>query len=127
MRPRLYFQGDYPADWDAIGDRVRTEAGGKCIRCDHEHDPVNGYALTVHHFNGDKAECHWWNLMALCQRCHLRVQGRVVPDITYFLEHSDWAKPYVAGFYAFKYECRQITREEATARMDELLAIERIA
>lgn len=31
---------------------------------------------------------------------------------------------YIAGFYARKYEGRNITREEALARMDELLAYE---
>lgn len=83
--------------------------------------------LTVHHLDGNKANCEWWNLLALCQRCHLTIQSRVLPETPYFLEHSDWFKPYVAGFYAKKYEGRNITREEATARLDELLALERIA
>ena len=43
----------------------------------------------------------------------------------FFLEHSEWLKPYVAGFYAFKYEGRVISRDEAIARLDELLALER--
>lgn len=83
--------------------------------------------LTCHHFDGDKSNCEWWNLLVLCQRCHLTIQGRVKPEIPYFLEHSAWAKPYVAGFYAHKYEGRLITREEAVARMDALLAHERRA
>ena len=126
MTLRLHIRGQYPPDWDEIGDRVRAEAGGKCIRCGHTHDPANGFALTVHHFDGDKSNCEWWNLMSLCQRCHLRVQGRVNPEISYFLEHSAWAKPYIAGFYAKKYEGRLITRQEAEARLDELLAYERL-
>lgn len=83
--------------------------------------------LTVHHLDGDKSNCEWWNLLALCQRCHLQVQTRLNPELPYFLEHSDWFKPYAAGFYAKKYEGRLITREEATTRLDELLAYERIA
>lgn len=82
---------------------------------------------TVHHADGNKSNCAWWNLLALCQRCHLEFQGRVIPDVPYFLEHSAWYKPYVAGFYAWKYEGLQITREEATARMDQLLNHERLA
>ena len=39
-------------------------------------------------------------------------------------EHSTWIKPYVAGFYASKYEGRNITRDEAMKRLDELLAYE---
>lgn len=122
-----HFPGNYPDDWDEIKDRVRAETGGKCIRCGHHHDPVNSYALTVHHFDGNKSNCEWWNLMALCQRCHLQIQGHVNPATVYFLEHSEWAKPYVAGFYAMKYENRNITREQAMAEMDSLLAHERLA
>lgn len=82
---------------------------------------------TVHHMDGDKANCRWWNLLPLCQRCHLEIQGRVVPDIPYFLEHSPWIKPYVAGFYAFKYEGAELTREQVIKRLDQLLAYERLA
>lgn len=179
MSNRLHIQGQYPADWGAIGDRVREEAGHRCIRCAHpfrtgthgkgEWTPCDercthkgpmavmsaadtmaryeaGFQktagelvragltivaewriLTVHHFDGDKANCEWWNLLALCQRCHQQIQTRVIPQTPWFLEHSEWAKPYVAGFYAKKYEGRSITREEATARLAELLAFERLA
>ena len=83
--------------------------------------------LTVHHFDGDKGNDAWWNNLALCQRCHLSIQSRVDPDIPFFFEHSEWAKTYIAGFYAWKYEGRIITREEADARMVELLAHEMVA
>lgn len=82
---------------------------------------------TVHHFDGNKANCAWYNLLALCQRCHLQIQCRVNPQQPYMFEHSAWAKPYVAGFYAKKYENRDITREQAVEEMDRLLAYERIA
>lgn len=127
MSLRLHIQGEYVANRKEVHNRVRAEAGEKCIRCGHPDDVASGHVLTVHHFDGNKSNNEWWNLMALCQRCHLKVQTRVNPEIVYFLEHSAWAKPYVAGFYAKKYECRNITREEAIARMDELLAYERIA
>ncbi len=176
----LPITGDYPADWDQIGDRVRAENGHRCIRCGHryktgEHgkgewspcdeqcnhggplgtlyngvySPLLAYnwtaqralsafagrevvcaqwrILTVHHLDGDKANCAWWNLLSLCQRCHLTIQCRVNPAIPYFLEHSEWFRPYVAGYYAKRYEGRDITREEAITRLDELLAYERIA
>lgn len=80
--------------------------------------------LTVHHLDGNKANDAWWNTLALCQRCHLTIQCRVDPDIPFFFPHSEWAKVYIAGFYAHKYEGKLITREEATVRMDELLAYE---
>ncbi len=83
--------------------------------------------LTVHHLNRDKADCRWWNLASLCQKDHLSVQGRVKMDRAFFLEHSEWFKPHAAGFYAWKYENRDVTRSEALERMDELLAYERLA
>lgn len=82
---------------------------------------------TVHHLDGNKANCVWWNLLALCQRCHLTVQSRVNPHQPYMLEHSEWFKPYVVGFYAFKYQNRQLTREQAGQEMEQLLQLERIA
>lgn len=126
MSNRLPICGEYiPAkERKALHNSVRAEAGEKCIRCGHIHEVATGYVLTVHHFDGNKANNQWWNLMALCQRCHLKVQGRVNPHLPYFLEHSEWAKPYIAGFYASKYEGKQLTRAEVIERLDELLAHE---
>ncbi len=111
-------------------DRLGGTAGQLAMACDvREADGpfAEWRILTVHHLDGNKANCSWWNLLALCQRCHLTVQGSVKPETPWFLEHSEWFKPYVAGFYAKKYEGREITREEAVARADELLAHERLA
>lgn len=80
--------------------------------------------LTVHHLDEDKSNCRWWNLAALCQRCHLRMQRAVVMDRPWHLEHSDWFKPYAAGFYAWKYLGEDLTRDETMERIDELLALE---
>ncbi len=82
---------------------------------------------TVHHLDGNKSNCEWWNLLALCQRCHLTIQSRVNPQQPYMFEHTAWFKPYVAAFYAHKYEGRNITREEAATEMERLLSLERIA
>lgn len=93
------------------------------------HGPV--YArwriLTVHHLDGNKANCRWWNLVALCQRCHLQIQGRVQMERVWPWEHSPWFRPYVAGYYAHVYLGEGITRDQAVARMDDLLALERAA
>jgi hypothetical protein len=83
--------------------------------------------LTVHHLDGDKANCRWWNLVALCQRCHLQIQGRVVMARMWPWEHTEWFKPYVAAFYAWSYLGEDLTRPEAEARLEELLALERVA
>jgi hypothetical protein len=80
--------------------------------------------LTVHHLTGKKADCRWWNLAALCQRCHLQIQGRVDMAQIYPHEHSEWFKPYAAGYYALTYLGEELTREETIERLDELLALE---
>lgn len=81
--------------------------------------------LTVHHLDGNKANCRWWNLAALCQRCHLQIQGKVKMERVWPWEHSEWFQPYVAGYYAWTYLGQEIDRAEAEARLDELLALER--
>lgn len=76
--------------------------------------------LTVHHLDGNKLNCRWWNLAALCQRCHLTIQGRVKMDRPWLLDHSEWFKPYVAGYYASQHGL-ELSREEVMSRLDELL------
>lgn len=117
----------YPSDWHRIAQRVKDASGWRCERCDHVHDPAAGRMLTVHHLDMNKANSRWWNLVALCQACHLSVQARVVMARPYIFQHSEWFKPYAAGWYAFTYLGQDITREEAVARMDELLALEQLA
>lgn len=80
--------------------------------------------LTTHHFDGDKANNVWWNLLALCQRCHLTIRGKVRPEVPYFFEHSSWLKPYVAGYYAKSYLGLDLTLEETMTRLHDLLALE---
>ena len=81
-------ENDYPAGW-------------KCERCQHPHEVLTGHVLTVHHLDGDKCNCADWNLAALCQRCHLRIQGRVRMDQMFFgeiLDVAEWFKPHLQGY-----------------------------
>ena len=80
--------------------------------------------LTVHHLNGDKLDCRWWNLVALCQRCHLTIQGKVRMERRWLGEHSNWFKPYAAAWYALDRLGEDLSREETMARLEELLALE---
>src|SRR5690606_377450 len=91
--------GNYPPNWKEIADRVKDDARWRCVRSDRKHDPPIGYALTVHHFDGDKSNCERWNLMALCQRCHLSIQGRVNPSVPILFDPAIWIMPYIAGLY----------------------------
>lgn len=93
-------RGEYPEEWPDIARKIKDSAGWRCIRCDHPHGADAGYMLTVHHLDGDKSNVQWWNLVALCQRCHLSVQARVVMPRFWMFDHSEWFIPYVAGYYA---------------------------
>jgi len=68
----------YPAEWWEVALRVKDATGWCCEACGHPHDPDTGYMLTVHHIDGDKANVEPYNLIALCQRCHLRAQGKLI-------------------------------------------------
>jgi 5-methylcytosine-specific restriction endonuclease McrA len=88
------------------------------------HAPsVPGLSFTVHHFDGRKDNNAWWNLMALCNSCHLTIQGRVIPERPWLFEHSAWMVHYVCGFYAYYYGQQQITRVEAIEEPDRWLAL----
>jgi 5-methylcytosine-specific restriction endonuclease McrA len=69
----------YPSDWDKIAEDVKQAAGWECEHCHHPHDPGAGHCLTVHHLDGNPANCSRKNLVALCQVCHLHIQARFTP------------------------------------------------
>lgn len=93
---------EYPANWEETAKAVKDASGWKCVRCGHRHEPETGYTLTVHHLDINPANCAWWNIPALCQRCHLTIQGKVVMEREYMFEHSEWFKPYVYAYYAVR-------------------------
>ncbi len=74
----------YPANWKEISRRIRVErAGNRCefvhdgIRCravNGEPHPLTGsrVVLTVAHLDHQPENCADDNLLAGCQRCHLR-------------------------------------------------------
>lgn len=78
--------------------------------------------LGVHHLDLNKSNCAWYNLVPLCQRCHLRIQAKVDMDRVWMFEHSEWFKPYVAGFYASRFQL-PTDRGWVTARIEDLIAL----
>ena len=134
------FTGEYVADRKALHNAVRAAADNRCIRCGHPGGdtfarrvdcdercthPRDGKMriLTVHHLTGAKDDNRWWNLLALCQSCHLTIQGRVIPERPWLFEHTAWFKPYAAGFYASYYGGMDITRGDAEADLGKYLAM----
>lgn len=142
--------GAYPSDWPLIAGLAKAQAGWRCVRCGHPHespgqrlpcdvgcDPLRHpggcddgrqRVLTVHHLDGDKSNCRWWNLAALCQVCHLRIQAKVVLERPWGLfPHSPWFQPYAAGYYAWRYLGLELDRLAVVARLPELLALEGVS
>lgn len=134
------FRGEYALNRKEIHNAVRASVGNRCIRCGHpEGDKLDARMpcadrcthprdgklriLTVHHLTGQKDDNRWWNLLALCQVCHLQIQGRVIPERPWLFAHSDWFIPYVCGFYAWYYGQLEITREQAIAEPDRWLQL----
>ncbi len=65
--------GEYPYNWPTIAKQIKDTAGWRCIEC-NAHTSEEGHVLTVHHKDGDPANCEHDNLEALCQKCNLRKQ-----------------------------------------------------
>jgi hypothetical protein len=82
---------DYPQNWPDIARSIKEAAGWKCEQCHHANDYESGHVLTVHHLNGIKADCRTENLVALCQRCHLRIQAKYQPGQMWLLGKPAWA------------------------------------
>mgnify|MGYP003643529883 CR=1 FL=1 len=92
---------DYPDDWKEIAEAIKDDAEWRCERCKHAHCTKTAHVLTVHHLDGDKANCEPWNLAALCQRCHLTIQGRIRMEQDFMeaiLPVADWFQPHLDGY-----------------------------
>lgn len=86
---------NYPTNWKEISKQTISDANDKCTLCNAPNktlvqripnalhnwslfDPLLPYkaikiVLTVHHINHDKTDNTKHNLIALCQKCHLRL------------------------------------------------------
>jgi len=82
-----------------------------------------GINYGVHHFDGDKSNCRWWNLMALCNSCHLTIQALVIPERPWLFEHSEWMRPYAAGYYAFAFGGLEVSRAEVERDIERFIAM----
>jgi hypothetical protein len=106
-------EGKYPPYWPIMSKQVKALAEWCCERCGvrNNEDAPDGTMLTVHHLDGNKWNCEWWNLAALCQQCHLRIQARVDFLRPYYrwnwetmepeAVHSAWMARHIKGYNAW--------------------------
>jgi len=71
----------YPKNWKEISLAVKREQGWICRLCDAAHGCPHPktratVVLTTAHLDGNPANWKRYNLMALCQRCHNRLDGK---------------------------------------------------
>jgi len=88
----------YPPEFNnQLKDRIRRRDGYCCRECglaeaDHRirypspYNGMGGQNLSVHHIDYDKGNCSESNLIALCQACNARANGRRAYWTTHFQE-----------------------------------------
>ena len=69
---------EYPVDWKLISKEIIKLQKNTCYFCPAENykphwKTGSRVVLTTHHIDGDKNNNSKQNLIALCQRCHLRL------------------------------------------------------
>jgi 5-methylcytosine-specific restriction endonuclease McrA len=68
----------YPSNWSMIRTAVLSRAKQRCELCNAENyqphwKTGSKVVLTIHHINADIKDNRPKNLIALCQKCHLRL------------------------------------------------------
>lgn len=115
-------QGRFIPMWQSRTGSTQRAPSPCDKRCYHPPDNKQRM-LTVHHLTNQKDDSRWFNLVALCQSCHLKVQGKVWMERGFMLEMADWFKPYAAAYFAWKLLGLELSREQVVARLHELLAL----
>jgi len=71
----FYTKPAYPEDWPTIAYTIKQERSWKCQICGIKQgkDPHNN--ITVHHHDHNTFNNDPDNLIILCQKCHLRIEG----------------------------------------------------
>lgn len=111
----------YPHNWTEIATAAKADAMFQCEKCGVPHDPdkSTGNVLTVHHLDHNPDNNEWWNLAALCQRCHMGIHGKSMNILDYLeMAAEPWFGVHLAGMLAWLALGRTIPKEEAMRDLD---------
>lgn len=69
---------DYPENWEEIRQEILLRADGKCELCNAKNGEPHWktgskVVLTIAHINQIISDVRRYNLLALCQRCHNKI------------------------------------------------------
>jgi len=64
----------YPTNWNQISKRIKTKAAWRCEGCKARHRWL-GIIIETHHIDSNPQNIEDDNLIALCERCHLKVRS----------------------------------------------------
>jgi len=86
--PKCRSYGRYSSAWPIIAWKMKVAASWVCERCGRQCEEAPEAAewdrrLTVHHLDGNRANCHRANLAVLCWKCHQEVQRVFNPASTF--------------------------------------------
>jgi 5-methylcytosine-specific restriction endonuclease McrA len=69
---------DYDDLWDeAIRKAARDRDGNKCVLCGVTNGNNHGFALSVHHIDGNKLNTNLDNLITYCNSCHMKEHAKM--------------------------------------------------
>jgi 5-methylcytosine-specific restriction endonuclease McrA len=70
----------YPKNWKQIREKIMARAENRCELCNAKNYELHWktgskVVLTIHHINFNPQDNRTNNLLALCQRCHIKLDA----------------------------------------------------
>ena len=92
----------YPKDWKLISQAIIKNQNNICYFCPAENHKSHWktgskVVLTTHHIDGNLKNNSRYNLIALCQRCHLRLDLEKHLSKRFKIDKNYWIKKVKQG------------------------------
>lgn len=87
--------GNYPKDWETIAAYIKHLANGHCEHCGSRTTLDTATQHSVMHLDKGRSNCHYTNLVALCDTCMMYLCALPLPIGVYSFDDEfipAWAK-----------------------------------